>query len=289
MVSERRRMAAATRLDPEASLTSLPTAPPLAPAQGHWESTVSPLVAAHDGRLWRAHSDAVNGALVERWLGGDPCERILKTDLFDEAMGAGLHPLLERRARRVVAIDIAGSVITAAKARHPGLDAVAADVRRLPFADASFDVVVSNSTLDHFDTRAEIRDALAGLHRLLRPGGRLLLTLDNQRHPAVALRNALPFSWLRGMGLVAYPAGATLGPAGLRRMLGETGFEIVDIAALLHCPRAIAVRRARTLERLGAPAARDRFLRRLARWETLATLPTRFLTGHYVGVLARRP
>jgi hypothetical protein len=72
-------------------------------------------------------------------------------------------------------------------------------------------------------------------------------------------------------------------------MLAETGFEIVDVAALLHCPRAIAVRRARRLERLEAPAARDRFLRGLARWESLATLPTRFLTGHYVGVLARKP
>jgi SAM-dependent methyltransferase len=270
-------------------LPSLPPAPPLAPTRGRWESAVRPLVAAHDGRLWREHSDAVNGALVERWLGEGPCERILKTDLFDEAMGTGLHPLLERRARRVVAIDVAPSVLAAAKARHPGLDVVAADVRQLPFADASFDVVVSNSTLDHFDTRAEIRDALAGLHRLLRPGGRLVLTLDNLRHPSVALRNALPFSWLRRMGLVAYPVGATLGPAGLRRTLAETGFEVVDVAALLHCPRAIAVRRARTIERLEAPAARDRFLRRLARWESLATLPTRFLTGHYVGVLARKP
>lgn len=246
-------------------------------------------MAAHDGRLWREHSDAVNGTVVGRWLQGTTCDRLLKTDLFDEAMDVGLYPLLRRHARDVVAIDVAPSVLAASTARYPGLVAVAADVRRLPFADASFDVVVSNSTLDHFDTRAEIRDALEGLRRVLRPEGRLVLTLDNLRHPAVALRNALPYTWLRRCGLVAYPVGATMGPALLVRTLVETGFEVLDTVALLHCPRAIAVRRARMLERAEAPEARDRFLRRMARWEALGALPTRFLTGHYVGVLARRP
>jgi len=270
-------------------LPSLPPASPAARARSRWESAVEPLVTARDGRLWRAHSDAVNGAVVGRWLERGSCERLLKTDLFDEAMGSGLQPMLESRARRVVAIDVAPSVLAAAKSRYPALDVVAADVRRLPFADASFDAVVSNSTLDHFDTRAEIRDALAGLHRVLRAGGRLLITLDNLRHPAVALRNALPFSWLHRLGLVAYPVGATFGPGGLRRMLAESGFEVLDTVAILHCPRAIAVRRARTIEHRGKPASRDRFLRRLARWESLGNMPTRFLTGHYVGVLARKP
>ena len=36
--------------------------------------------------------------------------------------------------------------------------------------EPSFDVVVSNSTLDHFATRGEILVALAELHRVLRPG-----------------------------------------------------------------------------------------------------------------------
>ena len=32
-----------------------------------------------------------------------------------------------------------------------------------------------------------------------------------------------------------------------------------------------------------------RFLERLARWERLQALPTRYLTGHYVAVLAQKP
>jgi ubiquinone/menaquinone biosynthesis C-methylase UbiE len=246
------------------------------------------MVDASDGRLWRTHSDAINGALVERWLEPSSQASVLKTDLFDEAMGVGLVPLLAARAQRIAAIDIAPSVLRAAAARYPRVDVVAADVRHLPFADGSFDAIVSNSTLDHFRARDEIRAALAGLHRVLRPGGRLVLTMDNLRHPGVALRNALPGGLLRRTGLVPYPIGATTGPRGLLRMLRAAGFEVIDVEALLHCPRALAVRRARRLERQGDGATQRRFLERLGRWERLARLPSRFLTGHYVGVLARK-
>ena len=88
---------------------------------------------------------------------------------------------------------------------------------------SSFDVVVSNSTLDHFETRDEILTSLRGFHRILRPGGRLLLTMDNLANPAVALRNALPYALLRRSKLVAYPIGATAGPGRLRRMLKDAG------------------------------------------------------------------
>lgn len=261
----------------------------LTPALSRWESAVKPLLDAPSGRLWRTHSDAINGALVARWLEPSMQARVLKTDLFDEAMGIGLAPLLATRARRVAAIDIAPSVLRAAAARYPDVDIVAADVRRLPFADASFDAVVSNSTLDHFGARGEIRAALSGLHRVLRSGGRLVLTMDNLRHPGVALRNAMPAGLLRRSGLVPYPVGATLGPRGLARMVRAAGFDVMEVDALLHCPRALAVRRAHRLERDETSASQRHFLERLGRWERLSRLPTRFLTGHYVGILARKP
>ncbi|MGH8713342.1 MAG: class I SAM-dependent methyltransferase [Casimicrobiaceae bacterium] len=253
-----------------------------------WERALAPMLGAGAEALWRRHSDAVNTALLDRWLPGEPCVNLLKTDLFDEAMGEGLYPLLATRARNVAALDLATSVLAAATARHRGLLGVAADVRRLPFASGAFDVVVSNSTLDHFDTRDEIIAALRGIHRVLRPGGRLLLTMDNLANPAVALRNALPFGLLRGLGLVAYPIGATGGPRRLRRMLRDTGFDVLDTVALLHCPRALAVARARRCERRGTPEARARFLRAASRWEHLARWPTRFLTGYFVGLNARK-
>jgi SAM-dependent methyltransferase len=235
------------------------------------------------------HSDAINVALFARWLPPQTCANLLKTDLFDEAMGSGLYPLLSAHAEQVTAIDVAPTVLAAATVRYPAVLAVAADVRRLPFASGSFDVVVSNSTLDHFETHDEILASLRGFHRILRPGGRLLLTMDNLANPAVALRNALPYRLLRRLKLVAYPIGATAGPGRLRRMLGDAGFDVLETVALLHCPRALSVALARRCERRGTPEARATFLRMTGRWERLARWPTRYLTGYFVGINARKP
>ena len=258
-------------------------------AKCQWETLVGPLLKAPAETLWREHSDAVNAALLVRWLGRESCGLLLKTDLFDEAMGEGLYPLLARHADYVAALDLAPSVLAAAVARYPQLLAVAADVRRLPFASESLQIVVSNSTLDHFASRQDIACALREVHRVLCRGGRLLLTMDNLANPLVALRNALPFRLLRRLGLVSYPAGATCRPRQLTRLLRQTGFEVGETVALLHCPRVLMVARARRLQRHGTAADRARFLRRLRRWEKLAQLPTRYVTGSFVGVDARKP
>jgi SAM-dependent methyltransferase len=258
-------------------------------ASWRWNSALEPLLGEPAGGLWRLHSDATNASLFERWLPAQSCANLLKTDLFDEAMGSGLYPLLTAHARRVAAIDVAPTVLAAATMRYPELLAAAADVRRLPFASGSFDIVVSNSTLDHFDTRDEILASLRGFHRILRPGGRLLLTMDNLANPAVALRNALPYALLRRLNLVAYPLGATAGPRRLRRMLNDVGFDVLETVALLHCPRALAVALARRCARRGTPDAKERFLRTATRWERLARWPTRYLTGYFVGINARKP
>ena len=262
---------------------------PGAPQRRNWEIALAPLLHAPAEALWRRHCDTLNATLFSRWLPAGRCERLLKTDLFDEAMGDGLYPLLAERARSIIGVDIAGSVLAAAQARHPALNIVEADVRALPFAANSFDVVVSNSTLDHFAERADIAVALRALERVLRPGGRLLLTLDNLANPAVAVRNALPFALLQRLRLVDYPIGATLGPRRLRRLLGEVGFAVVESTTLLHCPRAFAVARARRLQARATDEAHGRFLRGLARWERLSRWPTDVVTGHYLAFCARKP
>jgi SAM-dependent methyltransferase len=258
-------------------------------AKTSWETLVGPMLNAPAEALWRAHSDAVNAALLVRWLPRETCGFLLKTDLFDEATGEGLYPLLARHAEHVAALDLAPSVGAAAVARYPRLLAVTADVRRLPFGTESLEIVVSNSTLDHFRSRQEIPAALRELHRVLCRGGRLLLTMDNLANPLVALRNALPFRLLRRLRLVPYPAGATCRPRPLTRLLQPAGFEVRETVALLHCPRALVVALARRRQRHGTADDRARFLRRLQRWEQLAQLPTRYVTGCFIGVDARKP
>lgn len=70
-----------------------------------------------------------------------------------------------------------------------GVDICTADMTRLPFPDASFDVIVSNLAIHNLPDRAARGRALAEAVRVLRPGGRLrLVDLAFTRQHADQLR-----------------------------------------------------------------------------------------------------
>jgi SAM-dependent methyltransferase len=263
-----------------------------------WNGRAAPWLETPLQSLWRRHSDAVNARLVARWLHGRPA-RLLKTDLFDEAVGEGVFPALAGRAGEVVGIDVSAAVVDAAGARHAALSAQAADVRALPFGDAEFDAIFSNSTLDHFDTTDEIVAALRELHRVLKPGGQLIVTLDNPWNPIIALSKALPRErlnrlWPRSrlasrIGLHAYRVGATLDVRRLRDELARLGFDVRETGAIVHAPRALAVVAGELVESRSGEEGRRRFLAALMRCERLARSPVRFVTGHFVGARAVKP
>lgn len=255
----------------------------VAPRHTSWESAVVDWPKTRGHAFLRLYGDAVNGRLVEAWLPVDPpAERLLKTDLFDEAVGEGLVPLLRARARTMEAVDVSEAVLGAAGRRYPDLVATPADVRALPFADETFDAVVSSSTLDHFESLADVDAGLLELRRVLAPGGRLLLTLDNGSNPVVALRNTLPWRWLAAVKLVPCYVGATCGHEGLLRRLRALGMEVQRTAAVMHVPRVAAL----ALGGLWPDARRPLGL--VLAGERFGRLPTRYLTGQFVAVLAVR-
>ena len=234
--------------------------------------------------LWRTHSDSVNKALLLRWWPVDGAAHLLKTDLFDEAVNAGLHPLLAARANHIIGMDISFPVAYQARLRYPSFQIIGTDVRCLPFMDKTFDLIVSNSTLDHFESTEEIIMSLRELHRVLRPGKQMILTFDNLANPIVLLRSILSFNFLHRLGIVPYYVGTTLRPSLLGHLLETSGFKVLEVDAIMHCPRVLAVAVARWMQNHTRSKAQGHFLCFLQAFECLSHLPTRFFTGYFVAV-----
>jgi ubiquinone/menaquinone biosynthesis C-methylase UbiE len=215
-------------------------------------------------------------------------DTLLKTDLFDEAVSDGLSPLLSSLAKRVLYMDSALEVHKMAKCSHPRLQTIGADVRDLPFRNGTFDGIVSNSTLDHFQSLDDLSVSLQELFRVLRPGGDMILTLDNLSNPIILLRNWLPFPLLRRLKIVPYYVGVTLGASRLVSLLKDSGFEVLEVDTVMHCPRLLAVTIARWVEKHTSLGTQESFLRLLMAFERLSHLPTRFLTGYFVAIKATK-
>ena len=261
---------------------------PVAP-HDEWTEVAEEWLERAPQSLWRRHSDSVNSILIERWLPKNIVSRILKTDLFDEAVATGLYPSLSRHARSVIALDISATVSRAATTKYPKLGSITADVRSLPSASAAFDAIVSLSTLDHFETEADIATALGELFRVLKPGGTLILTLDNANNPVIAARNRLPYSVTHALGLVPYPVGKTLTRGRAVAATRAAGFRVIECSAIMHAPRVIAIPLMSRLDNSAGAQRRTKMLKAAMRFESLANLPTRFLTGHFIAIRAIKP
>ena len=254
-----------------------------------WDHYGSHWVNERPHQLWRKHSDSVNVSLIEQWLPRTGLRRVLKTDLFDEAVSEGICPAIAKRAREVVGLDVSSAVLRQASKSCVALSPAGADVRLLPFRSHSFDAVVSLSTLDHFDSKADVLAALREIHRVLAPGGTLILTLDNLANPVIAIRNALPYRVTHAAGLVPYPVGQTFGPAEAMDLVREAVFEVIEHTAVMHAPRVLAVPLMGAFDRNGSSGI-ARTLSRAAMWfERLRPLPSRFITGHFIAIRAVKP
>ena len=72
-------------------------------------------------------------------------------------------------------------------------------------------------------------------------------------------------------------------------MVTAAGFEIVSIGSLMHTPRFPSVVVCNVCDWLGAVSLGRLAVRVILGAERLDRLPTRFLTGYFVAVVATRP
>ena len=173
---------------------------------------------------WYERADALTPAeelLFDAWV--PPGSRVL-----DLGVGTGrTTQRLARDAADYLGIDIAPSMIEAARRRHPDHRFEVGDATTLDgLDDASFDVVVfSYNGLDYVPGRAGRDLALGEIHRVLRPGGVLI---HSSHDPRALVRRRNPELGAKGWAVAALQTARRVGRRAFTAALARGEGTIVD-------------------------------------------------------------
>jgi ubiquinone/menaquinone biosynthesis C-methylase UbiE/biotin operon repressor len=171
----------------------------------------------------RAYFDQLAGKFGREYVPGRSwkslAEAMLKILNYDTVadLGAGegtLSQLLAQRAKHVIAIDNSEKMVTFGQSlardhKLPNLEYRLGDIESPPIDDASVDLAIFSQALHHANHPEK---AIAEAHRILKPGGRLII-LDLLQHTFEKARELYFDSWL-GFSEVE-----------LVRMISEAGFQ----------------------------------------------------------------
>lgn len=137
--------------------------------------------------------------------------------------GCGRGGLIETLAGSVaLAAGVDPDHAALAEHRAPAVRRARALLERLPYAGASFDLVICSWVLEHL---AAPQAAVAEIARVLAPGGRWICLTPNARHPVVLANRLLMGRWQRGL---------------VRRLYGRGGADTYPAVYRANTPRALA-------------------------------------------------
>lgn len=176
--------------------------------------------AANERRLFAEHFPPLDGL------------RLFKTDLWDEAKNTRILAWAAAQRARTYGVDISLPTIRQAQRAFTAAPLFAAqgDVRDLPFASATFDLVYSMGTIEHFD---ETDRAISEIARVLKPGGRAIIGVPNRHDPFL---RPLMVSALYAVGLYGYGFEKSYSRRRFRAMLEDAGLVVVAEPAILFIP-----------------------------------------------------
>jgi SAM-dependent methyltransferase len=161
---------------------------------------------------------------VQHRLGIDQGDRVL-----DIACGSGLAVEMARlRGARCAGIDASPRLIAVARDRNPDADLRIGDMHALPWPDASFDVVTSFRGI-----WGTTPDALAEIHRVLVPGGRVGITVWGHLKVSPGVWAFEPFRLAAPPQVENQAAMVALGrPGAGEKLLGQHGFTDIQRIAV---------------------------------------------------------
>jgi ubiquinone/menaquinone biosynthesis C-methylase UbiE/DNA-binding transcriptional ArsR family regulator len=161
-----------------------------------------------------SHLQALPGLLDPEWVVGD-------LGCGTGQVAAALAPFV----KQVIAVDRSSDMLDAARRRVrdlPNVEVRRGELEALPIVDGALDAATLLLVLHHLPDPVE---ALAEAARVLRPGGRLLIS-DMLPHDREAYRQQMGHVWLG------------FGEDTLHKLLGNAGFDQIRIAGMPADPDA---------------------------------------------------
>jgi SAM-dependent methyltransferase len=145
--------------------------------------------------------------------------------ILDVGCGTGVTDmLLSSRVGSLYGIDPASEAVSAAGRRGLGARYCAADALQLPFAPASFDVAVAVCVFHHVAPHQR-PSVMAELHRVVRPGGLVVVFEHNPLNPATRV----------AVSRCEFDIGVKLLRQGETRRLFETaGFDVIEARGIIY-------------------------------------------------------
>lgn len=142
--------------------------------------------------------------------------------------GYGIDLLAEPRDRLAVGLELDAAVAHHAAVRYPRVRVVRANLAGLPLRSESCDAVVCLQVIEHLWS---LRDFLADCHRVLHPGGLLIVSTPNR--PVFS----------PGLGRGERPTNPfhveEFDAEQVRAMLADAGFAAVDVVGVHHGARLV--------------------------------------------------
>ena len=205
-----------------------------------WETTGRDMPAFCDAPSTRYYFDCER-RLFEDYFPSLPGKSILKTDLWDEAKNSRILHWAADQGAEVYGIDISSETLVEARdtfracQRRHRTPFILSDVRKIGFADNTFDYLYSMGTVEH---SPQYFLALQECLRVLKPGGRAIIGVPNKLDPflrpaCVALMNAL--------GLYAYGYELSFSLGHWNKLLRQAGFRILDNTGILFMPGMLRI------------------------------------------------
>jgi SAM-dependent methyltransferase len=224
--------------------------------------------------------------LVRQWASDLRPRIVVKTDTFEEANGYDhVLPHVNLGQRLSLGFDVEYRTVAKAKRRHQDevLKFINTDARSLAIRSNSVDLIISTSTLDHFETREEFVASIREFARVLHPEGRMVFTIDNPWNPGY-----VPLYALFRLPFAPFKLGYTPTRTRLNADLREAGLTPTAWRPIIHNPRLITTLIFLALRKTFGASVNGMVSGYLNLFAKCEFFPTRWFTCVFIAVCATK-